>query len=181
MGTPVQAKKKWQDGIKSSVLTFLARTLIIPGLTGARTSGDGLGGMPSDVRHLMGLDRADKQWRLPRRFGHHPPQGRGEGQKKSSFEGRFAQTQPEWPPSAPADLDLDTIAGLIMGMSPISPLLGIEQERRFHSQMAWISVVDEVTSGWLWLHEVARTPRGGSGRWVTSCAESQRSSFLAAT
>jgi len=42
----------WQDGIKSSVLTFLARTLIIPRLTGARTSGDGLGGMPSDVRHL---------------------------------------------------------------------------------------------------------------------------------
>lgn len=74
--------------------------------------------------------------------------------KDSSFEGRFAQTQPEWPPTAPADLDLDTTAGLIKGMSPISSLFGIEQERRFHSQMAWIGVVDEVTSGWLWLHEV---------------------------
>ena len=53
--------------------------------------------------------------------------------KDSSFEGRFAQTQPEWPPTAPADLDhLDTTAGLIKGMSTISPLLGIEQESRFH-------------------------------------------------
>lgn len=74
--------------------------------------------------------------------------------KDSSFEGRFAQTQPEWPPTAHADLDLDTTAGLIKGMSPISPLLGIEQERRFHSQMAWIGMVDEVTNGWLWLYEV---------------------------
>jgi hypothetical protein len=72
----------------------------------------------------------------------------------SSFEERFARTQPEWPPTAPADLDLDTTAGLLRGMSAISPLLAIEQERRFHSQMAWIGVVDKVTKRWLWLHEV---------------------------
>jgi len=74
--------------------------------------------------------------------------------KDSSFEERFAQTQPEWPPKAPADLDLDTTPGLLRGMSAISPLLAIEQEGRFHSQMAWIGVVDEVTKRWLWLHEV---------------------------
>ena len=74
--------------------------------------------------------------------------------KDSSFRERFAQTQPEWPPTAPANLDLDTTAGLLNGMSAISPLLAIEQERRFHSQMAWIGVVDEVTRRWLWLHEV---------------------------
>ena len=74
--------------------------------------------------------------------------------KDSSFEERFAQTQPEWPPTTPADLDLDTTAGLLRGMSAISPLLAIEQERRFHSQMAWIGVVDEVTKRWLWLDEV---------------------------
>jgi hypothetical protein len=39
-------------------------------------------------------------------------------------------------------------------MNAISPLLAIEQERRFHSQMAWIGVVDEVTKRWLWLHQV---------------------------
>ena len=74
--------------------------------------------------------------------------------KDSSFEECFAQTQPEWPPKAPADLDLDTTPGLLRGMSTISPLLAIEQERRFHSQMLWIGVVDEVTKRWLWLHEV---------------------------
>jgi len=63
--------------------------------------------------------------------------------KESSFEERFARTQPEWPPIAPADLDLDTTAGLLRGMSAISPLLAIEQERRFRSQMAWIGVVDD--------------------------------------
>lgn len=92
----------------------------------------------------------------------------------------FAQTQPEWPPTAPADLDLDTTAGLIKGMSPISPLLGIEQERRFHSQMAWIGVVDEVTSGWLWLHEVrpdarwTKRPLGYKLRRITKVFISSR-------
>ncbi len=73
--------------------------------------------------------------------------------RHSSFEGRFAQTQPDWPPSAPAKIDLDTTRGLIRDLSQISPLIGIEQERRFHSAMTWIGVVDEVSKGWLWLHE----------------------------
>ena len=93
--------------------------------------------------------------------------------KDSSFRERFAQTQPEWPPTAPANLDLDTTAGLLNGMSAISPLLAIEQERRFHSQMAWIGVVDEVTRRWLWLHEVRpnatwrRRPLGYKLRRIT--------------
>ncbi|BCJ39600.1 hypothetical protein GCM10010168_79450 [Actinoplanes ianthinogenes] len=72
----------------------------------------------------------------------------------TSFEERFARTQPEWPPTAPADLDLDTTAGLLKGMSALSPLVAIEQEKRFHTQMAWIGVVDKVTKRWLWLREV---------------------------
>jgi hypothetical protein len=72
----------------------------------------------------------------------------------ASFEGRFAQTQPEWPPTAPPNLDLETTAGLVAGMSAISRLIGIEQERRFHTRMVWIGVIDEVTKGWLSLHEV---------------------------
>jgi hypothetical protein len=74
--------------------------------------------------------------------------------KDSSFEARFVETQPEWPPTAPGGVDLGTTACVITGLSAISPVLGIEQERRFHSQMTWIGVVDEITKGWLWLHEV---------------------------
>jgi hypothetical protein len=74
--------------------------------------------------------------------------------RDSSFEERFARAQPEWPPTAPAELDLDTTAGLLRGMSAISPLVAIEQERRFQSPMTWIGVVDQVTRRWLWLREV---------------------------
>lgn len=73
--------------------------------------------------------------------------------RDSSFEGRFAQTQPEWPPTAPDGVDLDATAALIRSLSQVSPLIGIEQERRFHSPMRWIGVVDEIGKGWLWLHQ----------------------------
>ncbi len=73
----------------------------------------------------------------------------------TSFEGQFARSQPGWPPSAPSELDLDTTRGLVRGMSQLSPLIGIEQEHRFRSQMIWIGVVDQVGEGWLWLREVS--------------------------
>jgi len=79
----------------------------------------------------------------------------------SSFEGRFAQTQPEWPPTAPAGIDLDSTSELIRTLSQVSPLIGIAQERRYHSAMMWIGVVDEVGKGWLWLHEA-----GPDGTWA---------------
>ena len=74
--------------------------------------------------------------------------------KDTSFARRFVRTQPGWPPTAPADLDLDSTAGLLRGMSAISPLLGVEQERRFHSRMMWVGVIDRVTKRWLGLHDV---------------------------
>jgi hypothetical protein len=100
--------------------------------------------------------------------------------KDSSFAERFARTQPEWPPTAPAGLDLDTTAGLLRGMSAISPLLAIEQERRFHSQMAWIGIVDDVTERWLWLYEVrpnatwCKRPLGYKLRRITKVFISSR-------
>ncbi|GID67179.1 hypothetical protein Acy02nite_50600 [Actinoplanes cyaneus] len=100
--------------------------------------------------------------------------------KDSSFQERFARTQAEWPPTAPPGLDLDTTAGLLRGMSAISPLLGIEQERRFRSQMAWIGVVAQVTERWLWLHEVRpdatwhKRPRGYKLRRITKVFMSDR-------
>ncbi|MFC3741174.1 hypothetical protein [Paractinoplanes deccanensis] len=98
----------------------------------------------------------------------------------SSFEERFARTRPEWPPTAPADLDLDTTAGLLRGMSAISPLLAIEQERRFHSRMTWIGVLYEVTRRWLWLREVRpdatwrKRPLGYKLRRITKVSVSDR-------
>lgn len=74
--------------------------------------------------------------------------------RRSSFEGRFARKQPEWPPAAPDGINLDSTASLIRHMSRISPLIGIEQERRFNSPMIWIGVVHGVRNGWLGLHEV---------------------------
>lgn len=100
--------------------------------------------------------------------------------KDTSFQERFARTRPEWPPTAPAGLDLDTTAGLLRGMSAISPLLAIEQEGRFHSQMMWIGVVDEVTKRWLWLREVRpnatwrKRPFGYELRRITKASISDR-------
>jgi hypothetical protein len=42
----------------------------------------------------------------------------------------------------------------LVAIRTISPLLAIEQETRFHSQLAWIGVVDEVTKRRLWLYDV---------------------------
>lgn len=101
-------------------------------------------------------------------------------EKDSSFQERFARTQPDWPPVAPADLDLDTTAGLLRGMSGISPLLAIEQERRFHSRMTWVGVVDDVTERWLSLNEVRanatwhKWPRGYQLRRITKVFISDR-------
>ena len=72
----------------------------------------------------------------------------------STFAERFARSQPEWPPTAPRDLDLDKTRGLIMTLSKTSALIGVEQERRHKSAMRWIGAVDEIDSGWLWLREV---------------------------
>jgi hypothetical protein len=98
--------------------------------------------------------------------------------KDSSFAEHFARTQPEWPPSAPADLDLDTTAGLLRSMSAVSPLLAIEQERRF--SLMWVGVIDEVTRRWLWLHEVRpnatwhKRPLGYKLRRITKVVISDR-------
>lgn len=72
----------------------------------------------------------------------------------TSFEARFARTQPEWPPRPPADIDLANTSGLIKSLSEASPLIGIEQERRV-SGAKWIGVAEDITDGWLWLREVA--------------------------
>lgn len=97
-----------------------------------------------------------------------------------TFASRFAQAQPEWPATAPIGIDLAGSRGLLESLSRVSPLLGIEQERRHHSAMTWIGVVDEIRKGWLWLHEVRpdatwhRQPRGYKLSRITKVAISDR-------
>lgn len=72
--------------------------------------------------------------------------------RDTSFEGRFARTQPEWPPSSPP-VDLDSTAGLVAALAACSPLIGIEKanERR----AIWIGTLHKAGRKWTWLHEVA--------------------------
>lgn len=70
-----------------------------------------------------------------------------------SFQGRFARTQPLWPPAPPAGVDLDRTRGLIESMARLAPLIGIEQERRAEDTQ-WIGVPVAYGRGRLVLHEV---------------------------
>lgn len=70
-----------------------------------------------------------------------------------SFQGRFAQTQPEWPPRAPTEIDLDGTKGLLKSMARLAPIIGIEQERRVPG-VQWIGVPVGYDRGRVVLHEV---------------------------
>ena len=93
--------------------------------------------------------------------------------RDATFGTRFAQTQSEWPPTMPALGELDTTGGLIKGLSQKWPLISIEQERKHHSPMMWIGIVDELVDGWLWLREVRpdatwrKHPRGYKLKHIT--------------
>jgi hypothetical protein len=71
----------------------------------------------------------------------------------TSFESRLARTLPEWPPSPPSSsIDLDSTAGVVHGLGADNVLIGVEKEKTLYAQ--WIGVVDEISSGKLWLWEV---------------------------
>lgn len=98
----------------------------------------------------------------------------------STFETRFARTQPEWPPKAPAAVDLDSTRRLVETLSRISAVIGIEQEGRYRSAMTWIGAVDEIDNGWLGLQEVRpnakwrKQPRGYKLSRITKVTVSDR-------
>ena len=52
------------------------------------------------------------------------------------FEGLFARTQPEWPPTG-TSVDLDSTVGVIRSLAATSPLVGIEKSRRI-CQAVWV-------------------------------------------
>lgn len=69
----------------------------------------------------------------------------------TSFEGRFARTQPEWPPTAPP-VDLDSTVGVVTSLAACSRLIGIEKANERSAQ--WIGTLFEAGRKWTWLHEV---------------------------
>jgi hypothetical protein len=75
-------------------------------------------------------------------------------QADSTFETRFARTQPEWPPLAPAAIDLSGTATVVRDLARTWPLIAVEQEGQRNSAMIAIGVVDHVDDGWLLLREL---------------------------
>jgi hypothetical protein len=72
--------------------------------------------------------------------------------RDTSFESRFAVTRPEWPPSMPDGLALDSVHELVASL-PEEVLVGVQQERR-RPDMLFIGLRDEITTHWLYLQEV---------------------------
>jgi hypothetical protein len=69
-----------------------------------------------------------------------------------SFEGVFARAQPQWPPTAPGGVDLDSTRRMLRTLAATAPLLGIEKEKE--RSATWIGEVVTVRRGWVRLHEV---------------------------
>lgn len=69
-----------------------------------------------------------------------------------SFEGTFARTQPEWPPAAPGEIELDSTKGMLQTLARTAPLIGIQKQRE--RSALWIGELVDVKRGWVALHEV---------------------------
>ncbi|MFF3027141.1 hypothetical protein [Microbacterium sp. NPDC057944] len=87
--------------------------------------------------------------------------------RDKSFEGLFAQTRPEWPPTRlphTERVDLDRTRSLLRDFPQPGALMGIESTKR--SSATWIGVADQIVDDWFYLHEVKpnahwhRRPRG---------------------
>jgi len=91
--------------------------------------------------------------------------------RDTSFEGRFARTQPEWPPSSPT-VDLDSTAAVLASLAARSRLIGIEMAK--DRRAIWIGTLYAASRKWTWLHEVAPdgswedTPLGYRTRRITN-------------
>ena len=72
--------------------------------------------------------------------------------RDTSLTGRFAPTQPEWPPAAPQGLDLDSRAGLLTTAAALFPLVGVQEERQ--REGLWIGNLIELDNKRVWLREI---------------------------
>ena len=72
--------------------------------------------------------------------------------RDKSFEGKFARTQPEWPPTIDFKIVLDDTREALRALADNFPLIGIEKD---HERSAtWIGEIEELDVKWLWLMEV---------------------------
>ena len=71
-----------------------------------------------------------------------------------TIEGAFARTRPEWPPTNPFDVNLDSTAGVIEGLGRGGTLIGIQKQKK--SDTIWIGTLDEVIGKWVYLNLVRR-------------------------
>jgi hypothetical protein len=72
--------------------------------------------------------------------------------RNKSFQGKFARTQPEWPPKADFKIDLNETRNALGALADNFPLIGIEKENERRAM--WIGEVEELEDKWLWLMEV---------------------------
>lgn len=75
----------------------------------------------------------------------------GRVHRDTTFQSRFARTQPEWPPTPPP-VDLDSTVGVLRSLATFAPLVGIEKANE--RDALWIGVPVKVGPKWTWLHEV---------------------------
>jgi hypothetical protein len=69
-----------------------------------------------------------------------------------SFENVYARTQPEWPPTAPEGIQLNSTADVLISLGTGAALMGIEKE--YERRAKWIGVFDEIVGKYFYLHEV---------------------------
>jgi len=72
--------------------------------------------------------------------------------RDKTFETTFAKTQPEWPPTPPHDIGLDSTSEVIGGLARDGALIGIQKENE--REAMWIGTLDELRKRVVYLHEV---------------------------
>jgi hypothetical protein len=72
--------------------------------------------------------------------------------RDKSFESVYARAQPEWPPTSPKGIQLNSTADVLISLGTGAALMGIEKENERSAK--WIGVFDEILGKYFYLHEV---------------------------
>jgi len=72
--------------------------------------------------------------------------------RDKTFETTFAKTQPEWPPTQPQDVTLNSTSEVIEGLARGGALIGIQKENE--REALWIGTLEELRKRVVYLHEV---------------------------
>jgi hypothetical protein len=69
-----------------------------------------------------------------------------------TFQTKYAQAQPEWPPKFSRALGLESTTDVLVGLGASGVLMGIQKENQRHAM--WIGTFDEILGKFFYLHEV---------------------------